>query len=60
MIDNENKNINNEGNDGSEEDVKAFSWGWRKEEPKAENPAQDTPAQDTPAQDLHIEKLPCF
>ena len=45
MIDNENKNINNEGEGNTGEDVKAFTWGWREEEtppagePKAEESA---------------------
>ena len=57
MIDNENKNINDESNDGSAEDVKAFSWGWREEEPKAENPAQDTPAQEAPVEEKTAEEI---
>ncbi len=44
MLDNENKNINNEG-EGAPEEVKAFDLGWREEKPEktAAEPAEEKP-----------------
>jgi hypothetical protein len=46
MIDNE-KNINENAENGSDGEVKAFEWGWREEENSAEkNPVEETPAEE--------------
>jgi len=54
MTDNENKNINRGGENGSGEDAKAFSWGWREEEPKTQ-PAKESPSEDTRAEETAAE-----
>ena len=54
MINNENKNINNEddnvsGEGNASEVAKAFTWGWREEEtPKAEEPNVEEPKAEEP------------
>ena len=58
MIDNENKNINGESEEVSGEAAKAFSWGWREEEPKPENPAEESPAEEAPAEEAPVEEAP--
>ena len=59
MIDNEN-NINENTDNGSGEDIKAFNWEWREaeEKPADEKPVEEISAEENPAEEDSTEENP--